>query len=40
MGWPGCRGEFGQQGEATGAQWTVQTADVLGVTGLRAEESG
>lgn len=37
---PGCQGGVGQQGEAAGAQWTVQTVDVLGLTGLRAEGSG
>lgn len=40
MGWPGCQGGVGQQGEATGAQRTVQTAAVLALTGLGAKESG
>lgn len=39
-GWPGCQGGVYQQGEAAGAHWTVQTADLLILTGLRAEEPG
>lgn len=39
-GWPGYQGRLGQQGKATGAHWTVQTADLLSLTGLRAEEPG
>lgn len=38
VGRPGCQGGVGQQGKATGAQWTVQTVDLLGLTGLRAED--
>ena len=39
-GWPGCQGGVHQQGKATDAHWTVQTADLLSLTGLRAEEPG
>lgn len=28
-GWPGCQGGFLQRGKATGAHWTVHTADLL-----------
>lgn len=36
----GCQGGVHQRGKATGAHWTVQTADLLRVTGLRAQEPG
>lgn len=34
---PGCQGGVGQQGKATGAQWTVQT---VGFAGSDRPESG